>query len=80
MSLKFTENQRSSANADTFDVDEDSLSYEEAFFLSLIDADIQQNPEQLKPIPQDLLECINDLVKGVEVDLDSPLPLDDPIE
>jgi antitoxin PrlF len=46
--------------------------------LALLEKDIASHPERLKPIGADLVQRLQDLVGGVEVDLDEPLPNDEP--
>ena len=46
-------------------------------FLALLEQDIASHPERLKPITVDLVARLQDLVGGIEVDLDAPLPDDD---
>lgn len=46
-------------------------------FLAFLEADMSAHPERLHPIGADLVERINALVAGVEVNLDEPLPDDE---
>ncbi|MCT0224878.1 type II toxin-antitoxin system PrlF family antitoxin [Synechococcus sp. CS-1328] len=46
-------------------------------FLALLGQDIASHPERLKPITADLVSRMQDLVDGIEVDLDASLPDDD---
>jgi antitoxin PrlF len=46
-------------------------------FLDLLSKDIQERPEALQDVDIDLIERLQDLVKGVEVDLDAPLTPED---
>jgi len=48
----------------------------EAAFLALIDDDIRRNPSRLVPITEELMSRLQELVQGVEVDLNAPLPDD----
>jgi hypothetical protein len=48
----------------------------EAAFLALIDDDIRRNPSRLVPITEELMARLQELVQGVEVDLNAPLPDD----
>lgn len=56
-----------------FDEQEDSAL---APFLQLLERDLRQHPERILPIDGQLLEQIDDLVGGLDVDLDAPLPPD----
>ena len=48
-----------------------------ARFLDFLAADMAKNPHRLRPFDADLLREIEELVDGVEIDLDAPLPPDD---
>jgi antitoxin PrlF len=48
-------------------------------FLALLEQDIANHPERLKPIGADLVQRLQDLVGGVEVNLDEALPNDEPV-
>ena len=43
-------------------------------FLTLLEHDIVNHPERLKPIAAELVERLHDLVDGIEVDLEDALP------
>lgn len=47
-------------------------------FLKLLEQDIEQNPERLKPVLSGLVGRLHDLVGGIRVDLEAPLPQDCP--
>lgn len=42
-------------------------------FLEILGKDIEENPAKLVPLNTDLLNAIESLVDGVEVDLDEPI-------
>jgi antitoxin PrlF len=42
-------------------------------FLSFLERDIHQNPQHLQSISSDLVNRIQALVAGVDIDLDAPL-------
>lgn len=42
-------------------------------FLDLLERDIAAHPERLRTVPEGLVERARDLVRGVEVDLETPL-------
>ena len=44
-----------------------------------LERDIANHPERLQPIGADLVQRLQDLVGGIEVDLDEPLPNDEPV-
>jgi antitoxin PrlF len=46
-------------------------------FLDLLAGDMKEHPERIKPFPVELLNRIESLVSGVEIDLDAPLGGDD---
>lgn len=46
-------------------------------FLALLERDIASHPERLQPIPADLVPRLQDLIGGIEVDLDQVLTDDD---
>ena len=46
-------------------------------FLALLERDIASHPERLQPIGAELVQRLQDLVGGLEVDLDEALPDDD---
>lgn len=46
-------------------------------FLALLEQDIAGHPERLQPIGAELVQRLQDLVGGIEVDLDEALPDDD---
>ena len=46
-------------------------------FLALLERDIASHPERLQPIGTELVQRLQDLVGGLEVDLDEALPDDD---
>lgn len=46
-------------------------------FLALLEQDIKRHPDHLKPITSDLVSRLQDLVGGIDVDLDAPLPDED---
>ena len=46
-------------------------------FLALLEQDIAGHPERLQPIGVELVQRLQDLVGGIEVDLDEALPDDD---
>jgi antitoxin PrlF len=46
-------------------------------FLALLEQDLSRHPERLRPITADLVGRIEDLVGGMDVDLNAPLPDDD---
>lgn len=49
-----------------------------ALFVQFLNLDIEQNPYRLKPITENLLGRIDDLVGDEDIDLDAPLlPEDD---
>ena len=48
-------------------------------FLALLERDIASHPERLQPIGTDLVRRLQDLVGGIEVDLDEVLPDDETI-
>ena len=48
-------------------------------FLALLEQDIANHPERLQPIGADLVQRLQDLVGGIEVDLDEALPNDEPV-
>lgn len=43
-------------------------------FLTLLENDIQSNPQRLNAVTPELVSCIEGLVGEVEVDLDAPIP------
>ena len=43
-------------------------------FLTFLEADMTKRPDRLRPITAEWLHEVEDLVAGVEVDLDAPLP------
>ena len=45
-------------------------------FLALLEQDIANHPERLQPISAELVEQLQDLVGGIEVDLEAALPDD----
>jgi antitoxin PrlF len=47
-------------------------------FLALLEQDIAGHPERLQPISTDLVHRLKDLVGAIEVDLDAPLPDEEP--
>ena len=61
--------QRVSADSDN---DDPAL----APFLALLEQDIANHPERLQPIGAELVERLQDLVGGIEVDLEEALPDD----
>ncbi len=46
-------------------------------FLALLERDIASHPERLQPVTADLAHRLQELVCGIEVDLDTPLPDDE---
>lgn len=48
-----------------------------ADFLAFLASDMQENPGNVRPVPQDLLTRARDLTDGVNVDLDAPLDPND---
>jgi antitoxin PrlF len=46
-------------------------------FLDFIDKDIAANPHGLVPLSDELFRDVDELTKGVEVDMDAPLPDDE---
>lgn len=46
-------------------------------FLDFLARDIATHPEHLRHVDPDLLQRAQSLVKGVEIDIDSPLPAQD---
>jgi antitoxin PrlF len=46
-------------------------------FLALLEQDLSRHPERLRPITADLVGRLEDLVGGMDVDLNAPLPDDD---
>ena len=46
-------------------------------FLTCLERDIREHPERLQPIDKALQQRIDDLVGGIEVDLDAPLSASD---
>jgi len=46
-------------------------------FLGLLGRDIASHPERVRAVDTRLVQRIQSLVSGVEVDLDAPLPADD---
>lgn len=46
-------------------------------FLALLEQDISRHPDHLGPITADLVSRLQDLVGGIDVDLDAQLPDDD---
>ncbi|NQV09910.1 MAG: type II toxin-antitoxin system PrlF family antitoxin [Cyanobacteria bacterium] len=48
-------------------------------FLALLEQDISQHPDRLRPIIADLVSRLQDLIGGIEVDLEAPLPDEDDI-
>lgn len=42
-------------------------------FLNLLDRDIAAHPERLRRVPSTLLKRGQELVRGIEIDLDAPL-------
>jgi antitoxin PrlF len=49
-------------------------------FLALLEQDIASHPERLQAVTADLASRLQDLVSGIEVDLDAPLPDDDSVQ
>ena len=47
-------------------------------FLALLEQDIASHPDRLQSIGTDLVQRLQDLVGGIEVDLDEALPDDEP--
>ena len=45
-------------------------------WLALLEQDIANHPERLQPISAELVEQLQDLVGGIEVDLEAALPDD----
>lgn len=45
-------------------------------FLALLDCDIRDHPERLRPLDVDFVERLKLLVGDIDVDLDAPLPPD----
>jgi len=45
-----------------------------ASFLTFLETDMARHPDRLRPVTAEWLHEIADLVAGVEVDLDAPLP------
>jgi antitoxin PrlF len=43
-------------------------------FLTFLEADMAKHPDRLRPVTVEWLHELQDLVAGVEVDLDAPLP------
>ena len=64
-----------STNAVTVPIDFDDLSVAEV--LDAIDADIDAQSDQIRPLDCALHDRIRVLVAGVDVDLDAPLAIDD---
>ena len=52
----------------------DTLDPVVAGFLAFLEADMAKNPGRLRSVTTDWLRALQDLVAGVEVDLDAPLP------
>lgn len=48
-------------------------------FLALLEQDLSQHPERLRPITADLVSRLQDLVGAIDVDIDQVLPDDDDI-
>lgn len=46
-------------------------------FLAFLEADMTAHPERLRPVGADLVERINALVAGVDINLNEPLPDDE---
>jgi len=46
-------------------------------FLALLEQDIASHPERLQPVTAELASRLQDLVSGIDVDLDAPLPDDE---
>jgi antitoxin PrlF len=46
-------------------------------FLAFLATDMQENPSNVRPVPQDLLTRARDLTDGFTVDLDAPLDPED---
>jgi antitoxin PrlF len=46
-------------------------------FLDFLARDIAQHPERLRPMNADLMRRARDLVAGVEIDMNAPLPEED---
>lgn|GEM_PF-63789 len=46
-------------------------------FLALLEQDIASHPQRLQPVTAELASRLQDLVSGIDVDLDAPLPDDD---
>ena len=42
-------------------------------FLGLLDRDLVNHPERLRPVPSALFERARELVRDIEIDLDAPL-------
>lgn len=61
--------------ADQYSTDGDSQFVQG--YLSLLDKNIQEMPENLRPLTQEFLSRIEDLVSDMEVDLDSDLKAED---
>ena len=47
-------------------------------FLALLEQDIASHPDRLQSVGTDLVQRLQDLVGGIEVDLDEALPDDEP--
>ena len=45
-----------------------------ASFLAFLEADMTKHPDRLRPVSTAWLHDLQDLVAGIEVDLDAPLP------
>jgi antitoxin PrlF len=44
-----------------------------AKFLEFLERDIANNPQYLAPIEDSLMRDVDELIKGVEIDMDAPL-------
>lgn len=44
-----------------------------AKFLEFLERDIRENPQNLVPFTKEMMDEVNELVAGVEVDMDAPL-------
>lgn len=63
--------------ADLKTPNEETLDATEWAFLDLLDDYIWRNPERLIPMDEKSVAKVNELIDGVEVDLDECLPVDD---
>lgn len=64
------------AKKDDADADDDDDPVIEKF-LAFLSQDMADRPQRIRSFPESLLGRARDLVDGVEVDLDAPLPDDD---